>query len=144
MIGASIPEKYYDLVQNRSVAYRSRRVCKNCGFEWITAEIPMYHQWAGGSAQCCPEHTDTIGKVLMQITVDSARSGRYASGGLVRVMTMGGVYRRRQCKFEDCLDKHGKRSRWTTGEFASDGTIVADIFKCPRCNGNGRRHMVKK
>ncbi len=173
-VGERLPKKYYDKVFDLSVARVIHRNCPACGHVFTNCEVPMTTTWEGSLAECCPVHYQP-GEVISQIDRDRALKGKYESIGLMRIMTLGGVYRRRQCMYcvacmhtktrhregegcwpvteaaaafegkepgefrcdcshyDPCLHK-GKPTRWTTGEFNSQGLVIPDVTRCPRCD----------
>jgi hypothetical protein len=138
LVGQKINDGYYKKLRTGQAVIRTRR-CKNCRFEWITAEIPLYQAWRGHKADCCPEHNRTLSEVRKYINKDGAfaNPGCLVSG-VVNAISMGGIYRRRRCRKLDCKTEDGKRTMWSTAEVLADGRIVEDISICPRCNGKSR------
>ena len=151
LIGERLPDPYYERVVHKVVTTHVRnRQCVTCSYQFPTVEIPLAWDWDGEDPIFCPKHPKIRSTVVTEATMDQARQGRYSSGGLLRVITFGGVYRRRECSLNfgkregdrrskklpepGCVVK-GKPTRWTTAELASTGMIVADVTRCPRCGG---------
>ncbi len=160
---------------DRVIARYVNRGCVNCGYGWVTAEVPLSYKWKGTGSECCPVHFEP-GTVTTKVTREKALNTGFESPGLLRVLSFGGLYRRRECRtctkcghssgrhheegcykihklnhrhfpklalgqfacectdFSPCLTDKGSRTRWTTGEFSSEGIVVADVTMCPRCD----------
>ena len=137
-LGARFPDGYYDNLMKRRIAKHYRRRCDVCKYEWPTKEIPLQHSWVGGRAVNCPVHKGIRGKCINTIPPWIAANAKQFSIGLMRVYALGGIYRRRECRIKTCLNKLGRRTRWTTGEFDPTGVVVEDISLCPRCDGKSK------
>lgn len=156
LIGERLPDPYYEQVVHKAATTHVRnRKCLTCGHQFPTVEIPLAWKWAGSNPVFCPRHQSQKSVVTLEITIGMAKRGTFSSGGLLRVVTFGGVYRRRECGLNyerregmdrrrpkaepECLTD-GKPTRWTTAELPSTGIINADVTRCPRC-GNKSRAM---
>ena len=137
-LGARLPDPYYAWVVERKIGFARLRRCLGCGHMWTTMEVPLYVSWDGGAANLCPKHPYIPTLVVDKCGIGKARKGNLGSEGTWKILSFGGYYRRRACASPVCTDRKGRPSRWTTGEYAAEGTIVADITKCPRCDGHGQ------
>ena len=135
-LGIRLPEHIFDKVMDRRRCVRHTRKCPECGFKWPTAEVSLVKSWDGIKFDCCQVHTRKPGVAYMNIGITRAKSGDYFSNALVKVLSWGGYYRRRECqavvrfvgeKSEVC------KARWTTAEVSVDGVIGEDVQKCARC-----------
>lgn len=137
-IGSRLPSPYYEWIVERKVGASHFRKCAGCGHGFTTVEVPLFKQWAGGRADCCPNHPRTKGEIIARALPNRVEKGQSSSLGVLRVYALGGAYRRRQCSIIFCKDELGKRTRWTTAEFLSEGTVVKDVSECPKCGGRAR------
>lgn len=139
VLGSRIPSPYYEFAADRSIAVYYARACGTCNFTYPTAEVPLYSTWTEGSAECCPMHS-LPGRLVLKVDPAMAvRRGKWDSPGLLRAISFGAVYRRRECKVKGCVQTKGKWAgipfRWSTIEVSADGIIVEDVTVCPKCGG---------
>lgn len=147
MIGGRLPAQLYEKVQDREKRVSHRRTCKECGYQFPTVEVTLVQKWGGKKADCCPVHTSVRGDVVSQISVSRSKTGYYYSHGLMKVVSLGGYYRRRKCNVTVAIENGEKKpcgTKWTTGEFTSDGTVCEDVQACPRCGSVRTRTDRKK
>jgi predicted nucleic-acid-binding Zn-ribbon protein len=135
-IGGRLPAKLFEKVHDRLKRVNHTRTCKGCGYKFPTVEVTLVQKWSGKKFDCCPIHTSIRGEVVSQISVSRSKSGYYYSHGLFKVVSLGGYYRRRKCNVTTGIEERELKKcdiKWTTGEFASDGTVAEDVQKCPKC-----------
>ncbi len=145
-VGEKIPDHLYERVMDRNHANYFVRQCRTCKKEYTTAEVALVKGWTGKKANRCPQHQQQNGWSKMTITITTAQRGNYMSYGLMGIVALGGVYRRRYCPRGDCERESGsgKPITWTTGELSPTGLVVEDISRCPRCGGPTKVRRGKK
>lgn len=144
-IGVRLPDYLFEKVHDRRRAVHHTRKCPGCGYKWPTVEVSLVNAWEGGKFNCCQIHTKKVGKAYMNISVSAAKTGKYFSKGLLKIVGWGGYYRRRECPAIVAFDGSEKRAckaRWTTAEIPADGVICEDVQKCPRC-GSVKSRVVR-
>ena len=141
IIGRQLPDIYFAYSQHAGIRHLRIRQCLDCGHQYVTAEIPLYAQWSEEvESTKCPNHPEgEAGRIISNTSPHVADKGKKYSVGMASAYRMGGVWRRRECLVEGCVDaKNKKKSRWSTAEVSAEGMIVENIMKCPRCKGQTR------
>jgi hypothetical protein len=163
ILGSKLPEPYFTLVVQSKLGFRRFRRCLTCGFVSTTVEIPLALRSQGSPADCCPNHPRTKSVILHSMT-PAVAIGRNAIGqGILKAISVGGVWRRRGCglnyifckaknknylerplEHQHCRGKDGKPMRWTTLELDSTGVVVRDVSVCSNCGGTTRSYRGTK
>ena len=163
ILGSKLPEPYFTLVVQSKQGFRHFRRCLVCRYVSTTVEVPIATRPQNSPADCCPMHPRTKGVVLHQLSPTRSLEKNMVSTGLLRAVTMGGVWRRRACgqnydfrmnrnknhipKDPPCMlcrDAHGKPTRWSTVELDSTGVVVRDVSICSNCGGRTRAYRGTK
>jgi len=142
-IGDRIPDPYYGWITRRGVSRAVFRKCKSttCRFEWTNFEVPIYKQWdTNRRSDRCPEDIHHTTRVVYGWTPDAMATKADLSHGPQLALTLGAVYRRRECLEEGCeTDKpmlrgrKSKQNRWSTMELDPSGVVREDVTHCSRC-----------
>ena len=94
----------------------------------------MLPRWEGGRAESCPQHKGGKSAVTWGIRAPLVPYKKYVAPSMMRVVMLGGYYRRRVCLEKGCdRGKNGAPLRWSTIELLPEGLIVPDVAECPRC-----------
>ncbi len=143
VIGEPIPEYLLDAIKNHAVAVPHAYECKTCRGFWRTLEVPIYSDWSGLKADCCPVHHTVQSRVKMVATCRQIDNGKTQGPAIELARSMGATYRRRQCEIDECYDRGtmrakrrgSSRTKWTTLEVLANGRVCNDVRECPRCVG---------
>lgn len=141
--GESLPEPFFSRVHDIDVASYLVRECKTCGKKWASVEVPLVSCWTGRNVRFCPQHPTMRSRVIDQAGVDNIENSSHLSQAYVKVYALGGLYRRRICSNDMCVDPTkgrnlGKPIRWSTIELLPEGIVVVDVTKCRKCGGSGK------
>jgi hypothetical protein len=101
--------------------------------------------------------------VVNQVSPTAAIKNNQIGQGLLKCISLGGVYRRRACGLNyvfrrdknnnyfgrpahqiQCKGKRGEPMRWTTVELDSTGVVTRDVSICSNCGAQTRSYRGTK
>lgn len=163
VLGSKLPEPYFSWVVQSKQGFRRFRKCIVCHNISTTVEVPMATRDEPAPADCCPKHPQTKSVTLRTMTPTAAIAGNSIGQGVLKCISLGGVYRRRACRnnyfwrrskqnnylpkppeLMRCIGKDGKPTRWSTVELDSTGVVTRDVSICPSCGGRTRSYRGTK
>ena len=141
-LGTRLPEDLFDKCHDEYRRVLHTRTCTDCGYKWITVEVSLLKDWAGKQFDKCIVH-NTKGKAITHVGKTQALNGKMYSFGLLKVIELGGYYRRRECQAMVKANEDGIlvpcKARWTTAEVLAEGLFCEDVLRCSKCGSVSSR-----